>query len=664
MSNVFKKALILTLALIGITSWTLPTKAQEIQTLLDWDSNWRYVEDGSDLGTAWREFDYPAENDAPWSAPSPGILAFEDQMPIEYTVTAAINTTLAVSMVVTTFYFRASFNFSGPTSGLILVATNVMDDGSVIYLNGTEVGRFRVPPNQNAATFATASPAVEGMIEPLAITNVSLLRQGQNVMAVEVHQITTNSSDIAWGTKLVAIRPTPMTITSQPKSQVAIVGQPLSLTVGVSGGPAFYRWFRTGSQAVLGTNASFNITSAQIAQSGDYYVVITNSLSVLTSQVATVSVLVDTVGPVPIDARGDTNTFAPKNAQVITIRFPTTDPLHSSATNAANFAVYAGTDFNTRVTFTNVTYTSTQGPRLNLWMSGPGWVVGNNYFVVLNNIADTRGNLIAPNTRVPVSWPIVTNLVLMSDSWAYYDQGDTAPEIYTATPAWNATNYVQSGLWQTGNGIFWHDDSGPGVTPCAGETLNTPIELQTSPVLFRRTINVPAAYAATANLHLRFMVDDGMLFYLNGQEVYAYNARSNRGPVKANETSIAVTNSVCVTNVVISGPLLPGNNWLAAAVIRGYETPVDTYFGLAVEGQFLKTSPVPADPPANQLVLTSTRAGDGVQLSWPTAFGGCSLQYKTNLNAALPWITVSNQANPYNVSVGDTRLYRLQKVFP
>jgi len=63
-------------------------------------------------------------------------------------------------------------------------------------------------------------------------------------------------------------------------------------------------------------------------------------------------------------------------------------------------------------------------------------------------------------------------------------------------------------------------------------------------------------------------------------------------------------------------------------------------------------------------VLTSTRAGDGVQLSWPTAFGGCSLQYKTNLNAALPWITVSNQANPYNVSVGDTRLYRLQKVFP
>jgi hypothetical protein len=155
-----------------------------------------------------------------------------------------------------------------------------------------------------------------------------------------------------------------------------------------------------------------------------------------------------------------------------------------------------------------------------------------------------------------------------------------------------------------------------------------------------------------------------MLFYLNGREVYAYNARSNRGPVKANTLSIAVTNPVCVTNVFISGPLLPGTNWLAAAVLRGFETPVDTYFGMAVEGQFLRTSPVPADPPANQLVLSIAREGAGARLSWPTAFGGCSLQYKTNLNAALPWITVSNQANPFSATFGDSRSFRLQKVFP
>src|SRR5437773_4900389 len=123
MRNVCRKALILMLAFVGITSWALPTEAQEVQTLLDWDSNWRYVEDGADLGTAWREFDYPAETAPPWSEPSPGMLAFED-MPIEYTINAPINTQLAVSMVVTTFYFRDTFNFSGPTSGLILVATN------------------------------------------------------------------------------------------------------------------------------------------------------------------------------------------------------------------------------------------------------------------------------------------------------------------------------------------------------------------------------------------------------------------------------------------------------------------------------------------------------------------------------------------------------------
>jgi hypothetical protein len=252
----------------------------------------------------------------------------------------------------------------------------------------------------------------------------------------------------------------------------------------------------------------------------------------------------------------------------------------------------------------------------------------------------------------------------MSDPWDYYDKGDTDPSIYAATPAWNATNYVISPLWQTGNGGIYWSDPGAGVTPCAGSSLNSPLELQSSPILFRRTITVPPALTSKAVLRLRFVVDDGILFYLNGREVYAYNARSNRGPVTATTGSIAVTNPICMTNVLLSAPLLPGINWLAAAVLSGPETPLDTYFGLAVDGLFLSTSPVPADPPASQLALAIAREGVGVRLSWPTAFGGCSLQYKTNLDANLPWITVSNQANPFIISFGDSRFFRLTKVFP
>src|SRR5262245_13605626 len=142
MRKVCWKALILTLVLAGAMSLAGRTQAQNVQALLDWNASWRYAQNGAELGTAWRAFTY---NDtvAPWN-PGQGILAGEDT-PGPYLVHGPINTTLAVSGVVTTYYFRATFNFSGSTAGLNLVATNLIDDGAVIYLNGTEVGRFRIP---------------------------------------------------------------------------------------------------------------------------------------------------------------------------------------------------------------------------------------------------------------------------------------------------------------------------------------------------------------------------------------------------------------------------------------------------------------------------------------------------------------------------------------
>ena len=44
-----------------------------------------------------------------------------------------------------TFYFRTTFNWSGPTAGVSLIASNWVDDAIVAYLNGVEVSRIRLP---------------------------------------------------------------------------------------------------------------------------------------------------------------------------------------------------------------------------------------------------------------------------------------------------------------------------------------------------------------------------------------------------------------------------------------------------------------------------------------------------------------------------------------
>src|SRR5216117_1024638 len=180
MRKVCLKAFVLVLGLMGLAGVTVQSEAQTITTLLDFTSSWRYDQSGRNLGTAWRTNTYT--EDAVWQGPGMGLLGFENSVPYPYG-NYPVNTELTISPSITNYYFRTTFNFLGNTTGLSLVATNFIDDGAVIYLNGTEVGRFRVPANQTAATLASGGPAAEGQYDVLNITNLALLRQGANLLA-------------------------------------------------------------------------------------------------------------------------------------------------------------------------------------------------------------------------------------------------------------------------------------------------------------------------------------------------------------------------------------------------------------------------------------------------------------------------------------------------
>ncbi|MFP6623666.1 MAG: metallophosphoesterase family protein [Myxococcota bacterium] len=158
-------------------------------------ATWLYLDDGSDQGTAWRAAGFA---DGSWSA-GPAQLGYGDGG--EATV---VNGGPAGNRQITT-YFRIHFDVADPGSIGKLTLGIVRDDGAIVYLNGTEVYRTNMPAG-SVDSDTRASSAIGGAAESaLNSTPVvqSLLVSGENVLAVEIHQVAPTSSDISFDLELV-----------------------------------------------------------------------------------------------------------------------------------------------------------------------------------------------------------------------------------------------------------------------------------------------------------------------------------------------------------------------------------------------------------------------------------------------------------------------------
>ena len=84
----------------------------------------------------------------------------------------------------------------------------------------------------------------------------------------------------------------PPGITVQPQSQLANIGDTVTLSVGASGtGPFNYQWTLNGTHISGATNSSFVISNAQPLNSGSYFVIVANAVAFTNSAVAAVAVV-------------------------------------------------------------------------------------------------------------------------------------------------------------------------------------------------------------------------------------------------------------------------------------------------------------------------------------------------------------------------------------
>lgn len=639
------RALVLSLlfALFG----PAPAPAQVFTPLIQFTNEWKYDLSGQELGSAWRTNDF---DDSAWPS-GRGLLGFDDPISVYLpTVPSGILTVLPVSGSVTTFYFRTTFEFTGSTQAMTLVATNLVDDGCAIWLNGRLAGGVRMPANFIANTFFN-SPTVEGQPDVVALTN--FLRQGVNQLAVEVHQAAANSADVMFGMKLVTIQQTPLVITNQPRSFTVTAGDPVTLSVGVAGGPVSYRWLKDGLPLPNATNAAYVIPAAALAHSGDYRVVCSNTPTLVTSEVARVTVLQDLTGPQLLRAVADYGFGSNR----IIVWF--SEPLFNSGSVALPYSPRNTTNYTvTRLSngrsieVTNALYSPAIGTMLVLDSSTPDWVSYDDYVLTVNGIADVRTNVIAPGSTVAVSWQITTNVLPTLGEWDFHPSALFDPGIYDEP--WFEPSFSPGVWWGRGFGPFY-GGAVPASICGSGNVPQTSVGWQPEPVLFRTSFLYPTDWPTEAVLRLRYSLDDALVLYLNGAQIFRTNVAGALGdPVRASTRSLtAVTGTLCGTNNVSVTNLRPGLNWLAAAVPQSVVAgDSDMIFALGVEATALLSPTLPEQSPPS---LEIDETGPGTfRLSWTG--GGYALESSTNLVDGGssypfgPWLEVPRMSNPYTWS--------------
>ena len=169
--------------------------AQSQVSLISTGAVWKYLDNGSDPGAAWTGL---AFNDSVWAS-GPAQLGYGDGD--EATV---LNYGGVPGNKYITTYFRRTFILTNASVFSNLFLRVLRDDGVIVHLNGAEVYRNNLPSivtNRTLANVAIDAADESTFLE--GVISTAPLQSGSNVLAVEIHQVATNSSDISFALELI-----------------------------------------------------------------------------------------------------------------------------------------------------------------------------------------------------------------------------------------------------------------------------------------------------------------------------------------------------------------------------------------------------------------------------------------------------------------------------
>ncbi len=588
-----------------------------VTPLIAANSTWKYLDDGSDQGTEWRDEGFI---DLLWAS-GPGSLGYGD---------SDIATTLSFGSDSQnkhlTYYFRKSFTATNPGQFTNLRLGVRFDDGVVVYLNGGEIYRNNMPAG--AVTHLTqASSAMEAGDYLEQTISAGSLVAGENILSAEVHQANKTSSDIAFDLRFdgltaaagasfstvyitapsanqTLLNPASVAISAVARRTAATASRVDFLVDGVKIGedttsPFSFAWSNpaagTHQLSVVAVFGTASITSAPSR---------VNISAAPVLNVAMASPSVDSTFDLPASVNlAAAATAGP--APVSLVQFYADGVLLGQD----NSAPYTATLIESSTSTKQITAVAT----------------------------DTLGNTAtsAPVTLTFAQPAAGDQLVSFGDVWKYLDNGSNQGNAWRSA-AFNDRNWAAgpSRLGYGGDGAVTTINFGPNSSQRYITTY------------FRRafTVTNPAAYG---NLLLRLIRDDGAIVYLNGVEVLRDNLPS--GLVSWNSLASSAVDGTGETTPVetMLNPslLVPGTNTLAVEIHQAAINSSDIGFNLALIG-------LEAAIPSQDIYITQPGAGAHFNTpahiklaAYATAAGGVPLSVQYYANGSL--VGTGSAATPH-----------------
>ncbi|MGC6567170.1 MAG: PKD domain-containing protein [Akkermansiaceae bacterium] len=466
-----------------------------------------------------------------------------------------------------TTWFRRSFNLSNSSEVTRLKLSVKRDDGVRVFLNGTEIARDNLTTGTVSATTEASNDVSSSNEEVLLHFNVdpSLLVEGNNVVAAEIHQEDGDSSDLSFDLQLSASR-------NLEEVSPAWSVEPAGAAVSPAGE---FAATSPGTYTVTATSGGLN-TSSTIVVISDNEVSISANDEFLwengsATSVVTVSRTGSTTGSliVPLSISGDAsagNDF---------VALP------------ANVTIPAG---QTSVTF-NVTTLDDSSPEGNETLSivpvtGGAFSPGDPAIATITILDDEPRQQLTPDAGSDATVGVGASLSLAGsltgseefisadDYWKFNDGGSEP------SAGWKSLPYDDSG-WSEGLAKFGYGDNNEATTVGFGSNSSS----KHITTYFRRRFYVdnPSDYSS---LNASLLVDDGAVLYLNGIEVQRVNMPTGTVTFSTRASgSVGGSGETTFTDWSLdSANLVTGENIIAVEVHQSSPTSSDLGFNLALFG--------------------------------------------------------------------------------
>jgi hypothetical protein len=546
----------------------------ESETLVQLQSTWSYLDDGSDQGTVWNQAGF---DDSAWST-GPAEIGYGE---------GDEQTSIAGQGVHFTNYFRHRFVLDAGTLANISGAALRLkrDDGAVVYLNGTEVVRENLPAGNIAFNTAATSASDDGQQFFSFNIDPGLLVAGENVFAVEIHQVNLTSSDASFDLEFTVETvannfDNDLFEISGNQLRFAQSGPSLPVTLGDS-------WtvsVRTTDNGGNTLTDQFEVTAVTDPTQAP------TSISLSSNQVNDGQPAGTVVGELSAadGDEGDLHLFelvpgagSSDNAlfDISGTRLVTREVFDASLQSMAELRVSA-TDragMSTEVAL-EIAILEFNNPPTELILSG----------LVLVDDAPA-GTLLGTLTTADLDAGEVHNYSITSVSrrevifgfgseWHFLDN-NTNPGGF-----WRSASFDDS-AWKVADGIFGYGDGQDTLVDFGADPANRYVTSY-----FRRAFGIanPGLYESYEALVLR---DDGIAVYLNGSEVGRDNLVEGAGSTTFADMAIGgVDETTPISFPLENGSLLAGSNLFAAEIHQSAPGSSDLTFDLALVGVVDATS--------------------------------------------------------------------------